>query len=874
VGGVVVKARATNLPPPNLPLARGRGVNQRSLTITDTHFNAFSLNIAMRSLKPYKTAIICITLFTTGLSLVAPIVVRAQGGGIPGVRPDAIGISLTPPTERPPVGAVLDPNTTPTGSATPSATKDNAKDPYASRCGWTSMTGCVLYGVSVIVTAVEGVFGIIAKIAEMALDLAVKFAIIDLKDYIGVDGKLNEVWKIVRDFCNLFFIFILLYVGFTKMLGLAGGREWEKKIFAVLLSALLINFSMPIARATVDLSNIVSVQFYKKVSQNYAKGNAEVGTGGYIEYLQNNAKTGIAWVLVENSHKARQKLQKDITGELEAGKAMVNILQSGLFGIVVLLALSFVLFFGAAIVLIRGLVLIFLIVLSPAPALLYHFGRTKPYYEKFMKTFFDQCIFLPAFIFTLYLSLRIVITVGELVADKDAGLIALTVSYIIGLGAMMAPIVIATQLGAAFSSTAMNFAKTATGLGVAGAAGLLTKNLTGERSWAGRAGAAINRASGGRVGAAMSYIPSGTDLINRGASAATLGYASGLMTTSEERGKAYGDYVARRASNTDEAKQKEATKKRVADLKNIGAAQGVGDDAKKHAKFINGMDKDEQKAYYKELDAETRKKVDQHLSHEARNNIGAERLAVMRGRPQDQAALLAGMKKDAREEAYKKLDNGSKIAVERMIREKIATTTDANEKAKYQTLINEIDGYDYETRKGAVAVSLEGDIDKQAVQLEKLRENPTDQEEFFRSLKPEDQAELLNKLNASGADGVTLADRLKTTIGRGRVEDLAKQQQRGIWINALKNPGASANEIKEALGIGPELEKGLSPEELIKNPTVLTKPHVLPHITTALLEDLQKLPNAKKQAVNAQIQAGPADPTVQTWVGAHSNWKP
>ncbi len=68
-------------------------------------------------------------------------------------------------------------------------------------------------------------------------------------------------WSIVRDVCNLFFIFILIYAAFGLVLGLHSINS-KKIIISVVLIGLLINFSLFTGQLLIDTSNILARLFY------------------------------------------------------------------------------------------------------------------------------------------------------------------------------------------------------------------------------------------------------------------------------------------------------------------------------------------------------------------------------------------------------------------------------------------------------------------------------------------------------------------------------------------------------------------------------------------------------------------------------------
>lgn len=70
-----------------------------------------------------------------------------------------------------------------------------------------------------------------------------------------------EGWGVVRDFVNVFFIFVLLYIAFATILSLHGFKTKEM-IINVVIIGLLINFSLFATKVIIDSSNILARVFY------------------------------------------------------------------------------------------------------------------------------------------------------------------------------------------------------------------------------------------------------------------------------------------------------------------------------------------------------------------------------------------------------------------------------------------------------------------------------------------------------------------------------------------------------------------------------------------------------------------------------------
>ena len=79
-------------------------------------------------------------------------------------------------------------------------------------------------------------------------------------------GFINIGWAVVRDFSNIFFILVLLYVAIQTILGI--GHDTKKIIVNVIIMALLINFSMFFTKVVIDSSNILALVFYNKLEVN------------------------------------------------------------------------------------------------------------------------------------------------------------------------------------------------------------------------------------------------------------------------------------------------------------------------------------------------------------------------------------------------------------------------------------------------------------------------------------------------------------------------------------------------------------------------------------------------------------------------------
>ncbi|MCF7795700.1 hypothetical protein K9M42_01255 [Patescibacteria group bacterium] len=74
-----------------------------------------------------------------------------------------------------------------------------------------------------------------------------------------------DVWMMLRDICNMFFILILLIIGISTILGIKK-YSYRKNLINVLISAFLINYSKVIVGMMIDFAQIFIIPFNDAIS--------------------------------------------------------------------------------------------------------------------------------------------------------------------------------------------------------------------------------------------------------------------------------------------------------------------------------------------------------------------------------------------------------------------------------------------------------------------------------------------------------------------------------------------------------------------------------------------------------------------------------
>lgn len=130
-----------------------------------------------------------------------------------------------------------------------------AKETNLPECGFTKIGGCIariFYYVLFVPTSF--LFGLAGKI----MDFTIMYSVSDTSYRTPF---VSEGWQVVRDLCNMFFIFILLYIALTTILD-SGGSKNKASVVNVIIIGLLINFSLFATHLIIDASNIMARVFY------------------------------------------------------------------------------------------------------------------------------------------------------------------------------------------------------------------------------------------------------------------------------------------------------------------------------------------------------------------------------------------------------------------------------------------------------------------------------------------------------------------------------------------------------------------------------------------------------------------------------------
>ena len=233
---------------------------------------------------------------------------------------------------------------------------------------------CILYSV---LQGLGWIFGIVASLFQW---------VVDPVNISGGAGMLNKpevknVWIMVRDTLNMTFIMVLLFAAFCTVFQV---DKWNlKKVWlSILINALLVNFSFPIARIFIDISNVAMYYFLNHLF---------TGTGGgsgsaIMASFGDQAKLGVLL-------KADDYAKADMTYLLAA------IIFTFILGLTLLvLAVMFV---------IRLVALTILLMFSPIGFVGFIFPGTSKFASDWWDNLFKNAFFGPIMVFMMMVALTI-----------------------------------------------------------------------------------------------------------------------------------------------------------------------------------------------------------------------------------------------------------------------------------------------------------------------------------------------------------------------------------------------------------------------------------------------------------------------------------
>jgi hypothetical protein len=345
------------------------------------------------------------------------------------------------------------------------------------------------------------VTGVILWMAGTMFNAAISISIIHMKSFVDGTTVINEAWTVIRDLVNMAFIFVLLYIAISTILGM--GKDTKKALVGLIIAALLINFSLFFTKIVIDASNIVALQFYSAIigADEIANQRGENDLGDKIKRgtdrgLSNVFSQAVGISGTFNPQASANSIQANQFHEgFDASKLTDsnNFATIGIIGSLFLLIMAFVFFVGAFLFITRFVILILLMVASPIAFVGLMLPQFKKAGSKWWKTLLDQAFFAPAFMILMYLVALIVTSEGfkQMSAGENLsnafigqGSIVIVLNFVIVIVLALAAITISKSMMGGVSSGAVNWATKAGGKLSFGVAGAIGRQTVGRAAYA------------------------------------------------------------------------------------------------------------------------------------------------------------------------------------------------------------------------------------------------------------------------------------------------------------------------------------------------------------------------------------------------------
>lgn len=244
----------------------------------------------------------------------------------------------------------------------------------------------------------------------------------------------TEGWGIVRDFCNLFFIFVLIYAAFGMILSIRNIKSKEIIVNTIIIG-LLINFSLFAGQVLIDASNILTRVFYNSEAIKISlddKSSSVTSSGVDINQQSSLNEIAISSALVNKVNPQRIILDMSkVKPKDPARKLDSDGIDAGTWILVILLAsavniVGLYVFFSVALLFIARVIgLWFALIFAPFAFFSYTVPQMQNIdrvgWKKWWPDILGLCFMAPIFMFLMYLILVFLNTVFTGLDGQTAG---------------------------------------------------------------------------------------------------------------------------------------------------------------------------------------------------------------------------------------------------------------------------------------------------------------------------------------------------------------------------------------------------------------------------------------------------------------------
>ena len=265
-------------------------------------------------------------------------------------------------------------------------------------------------------------------------------------DLLRNDG-LYTGWQMVRDVLNILFIFFLIFSAFATIFQVSKYHIRSTWVMIVVM-ALLVNFSWPITRVIIDISNITMYHIM-------GNSSGDDATSGITDKIGDSTQFAYAALGVNNA----AQYSSAFSGGNAKGytEIFMAIITSFLF-MITMAAI-------AGILVIRVIALAVLLVFASIGFTMAAFPTTRSYSSQWWSALIKYCFTGPILLFMLLLSITVMANLGSdftagaqeaaennIANPNDKSVITVLLEYVVSLFILWSGIIMAGKIGGAGSS--------------------------------------------------------------------------------------------------------------------------------------------------------------------------------------------------------------------------------------------------------------------------------------------------------------------------------------------------------------------------------------------------------------------------------------
>jgi hypothetical protein len=328
-------------------------------------------------------------------------------------------------------------------------------------------------------------FGWMLGIVGMFFNWVMLVTVFQYATYFGNSEGMLLAWSVLRDVGNIMLLFGFIFIGLQTILNI-GHFSVGKALPRLVIFAILINFSLFISSAIVDVSNVFASSFYNFASEEGEENGCEpedsaeecVGYGIAGKIMQASGVTAI--------FHAGGNFSEIITSD-DGTKQFVLYAGLSIFLLVMMVTL------GAAAIMfvIRAITLMFLLVISPLGIAAMAIPQFEEQSSKWWKMLISNAFFAPIYILLILVGLKIMegaqatfnadgnTTLVQALSSSSVGAGGIFILFSLMIGFMIAAMLSAKSFGAIGASFAINTASKTVGAATIGTAGFVGRRTVG-----------------------------------------------------------------------------------------------------------------------------------------------------------------------------------------------------------------------------------------------------------------------------------------------------------------------------------------------------------------------------------------------------------